>query len=57
MGYCKDSRLHKNSSLSADVPETNVKAGDRFTTRLYKRLLAEEFDKLLKASKRDVHDF
>ena len=33
-----------------------VKAGDRFTPELCKRLLAEEYEKLRKASNRDVHD-
>jgi malate synthase len=48
--------LHKNASLTADDAETGVKAGDRFTTGLYSRLLAEEYEKLRKASNRDVHD-
>ena len=33
-----------------------MKSGDRFTTELYRRLLAEEYEKLRKASNRDVHD-
>ena len=33
-----------------------VKAGDRFTPELCQRLLAEEYEKLQKASNRDVHD-
>jgi malate synthase len=33
-----------------------VKAGDRFSTALFERLLAEEYDKLLTAGNRDVHD-
>src|SRR5207248_2998656 len=48
--------LHKNASLTEDDKETGVKAGDRFTAALYSRLLAEEYDKLRKASNRDVHD-
>ncbi len=47
--------LHKSASLTAD-DEIGVKAGDRFTTELWSRLLVEEYDKLLKASNRDVHD-
>ena len=35
---------------------TGAKAGDKFTADLCKRLLAEEYDKLRKASNRDVHD-
>jgi malate synthase len=48
--------LHKAAPLTADDPETGVKAGDLFTAELYKRLLAEEYQKLQKASNRDVHD-
>jgi len=48
--------LHKNATFTADDPETGVKAGDRLTPALYKRLLAEEYEKLRKASNRDVHD-
>src|SRR5205814_3727215 len=48
--------LHKNASLTADDNEVGVKAGDRFTAGLYSRLLAEEYEKLRKASNRDVHD-
>ena len=33
-----------------------MKAGDRFTRELFKRLLAEEYEKLQRASNRDVHD-
>ena len=48
--------LHKGASLTADDAEMGVKAGDKFTVELYKRLLAEEYEKLRKASNRDVHD-
>jgi len=48
--------LHKGASMTADDAETGVKAGDKFTVDLYKRLLAEEYEKLRKASNRDVHD-
>jgi len=47
--------LHKNATLTAD-DEIGVKAGDRFTHELYSRLLVEEYEKLRKASNRDVHD-
>jgi len=47
--------LHKNASLTAD-DDSGAKAGDRFTTELWERLLAEEYDKLLAAGNRDVHD-
>jgi malate synthase len=48
--------LHKNATLTEDDPAAGVKAGDRFTPQLYSRLLAEEYEKLRKASNRDVHD-
>ena len=48
--------LHKNAAFTADDPETGVKAGDRLTAELYKRLLAQEYEKLRKGSNRDVHD-
>src|SRR5689334_3845508 len=46
--------LHKGAALTGDDPETGVKAGDKFSVELYKRLLAEEYEKLRKASNRDV---
>jgi malate synthase len=48
--------LHKNASLTEDDAATGVKTGDKFTSSLYTRLLAEEYEKLRKASNRDVHD-
>jgi malate synthase len=48
--------LHKNASLTEDDAETGSKAGDKFTPALFKRLLREEYEKLRKASNRDVHD-
>ena len=48
--------LHKNAALTADDDPVGVKAGDRFTPELCKRLLAEEYEKLRKAGNRDVHD-
>jgi malate synthase len=48
--------LHKGASLTDDDKETGVKAGDKFTAKLYLQLLVEEYDKLRKASNRDVHD-
>jgi malate synthase len=48
--------LHKNATLTDGDPETGAKTGDAFTTALFKRLLVEEYEKLRKASNRDVHD-
>src|SRR5262249_49503903 len=48
--------LHKNASFSADDAPVGVKAGDRFSSELFRRLLAEEYEKLRNAGNRDVHD-
>jgi malate synthase len=48
--------LHKNAKMTEDDKETGVKAGETFTAALFKRLVAEEYEKLRKASNRDVHD-
>ena len=47
--------LHKNAVITED-DSGGVKAGDMFTADLCKRLLAEEYEKLRKASNKDVHD-
>ena len=48
--------LHKNAAFTADDEPAGVKAGDRLSSELCKRLLAEEYEKLRNASNRDVHD-
>jgi malate synthase len=48
--------LHKAATLTDDDAVTGVKAGDRFTVEHFTRLLAEEYEKLRRASNRDVHD-
>jgi len=48
--------LHKGAALNADDAEVGVRAGDRFTRDLCARLIGEEYDKLQRASNRDVHD-
>src|SRR5262245_44863926 len=47
--------LHKGATLTDDDP-IGVKAGDRFSRDLFAELLREEYDKLLRASNRDVYD-
>lgn len=47
--------LHKNAAFTAD-DKTGVKQGGKFTVELFRRLLSEEYEKLLHASNRDVHD-
>jgi malate synthase len=48
--------LHKGAKFTDDDPQTGVKAGDAFDEPLFARLLDEEFEKLLNAGDRDVHD-
>jgi len=48
--------LHKGAKLTAADAETGVKEGDTFSRDLCMRLLREEYEKLLKAGNRDVHD-
>jgi len=50
--------LHKSASLTApsENDEIGVKAGDTFTLELFETLLEQEYDKLQRASNRDVHD-
>jgi malate synthase len=48
--------LHKGAAMTAADEETSVKEGDVFSRDLAMRLLREEYDKLLKAGNRDVHD-
>lgn len=48
--------LHKQAGLTEADPATGVQTGDRFTPALFGRLLTEEYDKLLRAGDRDVHD-
>ena len=48
--------VHKGAVLTEDDAETDTKAGDVFSETLYKRLLEQEYDKLLKAANKDVYD-
>jgi malate synthase len=48
--------LHKGAQLNEDDPKTGAKAGDKFDLALFARLLDEEYEKLLAAGDRDVHD-
>ncbi len=48
--------LHKGAKLTDDDASLGVTAGDLFTAELFARLLDQEYDKLLEASDRDVHD-
>jgi malate synthase len=48
--------LNKTAKLTEDDSATGTGAGDTFDAALFARLLAEEYDKLLGARDRDVHD-
>jgi malate synthase len=48
--------LHKQAKFTADDDEVGVKAGEGLSPQLCQRLLAEEYEKLKRASNRDVHD-
>lgn len=48
--------LHKQAVITEDDQETGIKAGDIFSSAVFKKLLEEEYDKLLKAASKDVFD-
>ena len=48
--------LHKGACFTEADPTTGVRVGDPLTLDLFRRLLAEETEKLRNAGNRDVHD-
>ncbi len=48
--------LHKGATLTDDDQRSGASKGDVFTAELFDRLLVEEYDKLLAAGNRDVHN-
>jgi len=48
--------LHKDARFTDSDAASGVSAGDPLSPALFQRLLGEEYDKLLKASNKDVHD-
>ncbi|MEB2787320.1 malate synthase [Algoriphagus persicinus] len=48
--------IHKNAIITEDDPDSKVKKGDTFSIGLFESLLEEEYQKLLKAGNKDVHD-
>ncbi len=48
--------LHKGARLTDDDAATGARAGDAFNATFFARLLGEEYEKLLRARDRDVHD-
>lgn len=48
--------VHKGAKITEDDAETGTKKDDVFDAALFQKLLKEEYEKLLAASDRDVHD-
>ena len=48
--------IHKQARLTAGDAASGAREGDVFTLEMCARLLAEEYEKLLRASNRDVHE-
>lgn len=48
--------IHKAAVITEDDKETGLKEGAVFSIQLFEKLLEEEYDKLLKASNKDVFD-
>jgi malate synthase len=48
--------VHKGARLTEDDPEIGIKSGDVVDALLFTRLLEEEYEKLLRAKNKDVHD-
>jgi malate synthase len=48
--------LHKHARMTAADADAGVREGAPFTSELFHRLVAEEYDKLQRAGNRDVHD-
>ncbi|MDA0337767.1 MAG: malate synthase, partial [bacterium] len=48
--------LHKGARLTEADPDTGAREHDIFSAALFDRLLADEYDKLMQAQNRDVHD-
>ena len=48
--------LHKAAAFSEGDAETGIRAGGKLTPAIFSQLLNEEYDKLLAAKNKDVHD-
>ena len=48
--------VHKGAKLTESDAETGISEGTVFSFDLFQQLLEEEYDKLLKANSKDVHD-
>ncbi len=48
--------VHKGAQLTEDDLQTGMKSGDKFAMSFFQQLLDEEYEKLLKATNKDVFD-
>jgi malate synthase len=48
--------VHKGARLTEDDPEAGVTAGDTFDSSLFNKLLMQEYQKLMDARNKDVHE-
>ena len=48
--------VHKGAVITEPDPESRIVTGDIFSPELFKKLLDEEYEKLLKANSKDVHE-
>lgn len=48
--------VHKGATITEDDAATEVRSGDVFSEAIFKKLLKEEYEKLLTASNKDVYD-
>lgn len=48
--------LHKGAVITEDDRESGIKAGEIFSAAIFKKLLEEEYNKLLQAASKDVFD-
>lgn len=48
--------VHKGATLTEDDATTGTKAGEKFTMKLFEKLLEEEYEKLVLAKNKDVFD-
>lgn len=48
--------LHKEAEITEDDPETGLVKGTAFSRNIFRKLLEEEYDKLLNARDKDVHN-
>jgi malate synthase len=48
--------VHKGATITDDDEQTGIKSGDKFSIDMFKKLLEDEYEKLLKADTKDVFD-